>query len=69
MNENNKWPTEGAVAPGLRAKLEPFTEPGPVARNVLNRECASYGSCKLCMEGSQDYLQNVAVRCFKQTIV
>ena len=47
MDENNKWLTKGTVGPGLRARLEHFTEPGPVARHVLNRECASFGSCKL----------------------
>ena len=69
MDENRRWLYEGVVTPALRARLQYFTEPGPVARHVLNRKCASCGSCKLCMEGSPHYLQKLAVRCFKQTIV
>ena len=48
LDENYRWLHEGAVAPALRARVKHFTEPGPVARHVLNLECASCGSCKLC---------------------
>ena len=57
--ENRRWLSTGDVTPALRARLERFTEPGPVPRHVLKRECASCGSCQICMEGSPDYLQTI----------
>ena len=40
-NQNAALIHKGTVAPALQAKLGHFTEPGPLPRHVLNRECAS----------------------------
>ena len=41
-NQNAALIHKGTVAPALQAKLGHFTEPGPLPRHVLNRECASW---------------------------
>ena len=67
--ENKRFLSTGHVGPVLRQKLERFTEPCPVPRHRLHKECQACNKCAICMEGSPGYFLKLQTDSFRKYIV
>ena len=66
--ENEHFQHTGEVRPGLRERLERFTEPGLAPRHQLKKECHQCKNCPTCMESSPDYFGKIQTDGFRKHI-